>query len=659
MRNLFKLSLRNLLISLLLIMLFSVGTYSQEVRKLTFVGTVSETKINVKDFNPALPSDWTGYTHLVMEIRTSSPQRFSIWLYRADGTPVRVLFQPFGQNVWFRASLPLQYFEGRDKSGTALASTTNRRTNTFWYSVWGPFGKIKSIEAIGFMMPYPINNPTVELRAVHLSNKDEGSEYLEKTPVLDEFNQWKWAEWPGKLKSKEQLAKELADEEKTWGSSADYNYCEDGGYKNTMAKATGFFHVEQIDGKWWFIDPHGHLFLSTGANGAGAGFGNRPGGTVGAGAAGAQRTGQPGQAGNAGNVQQPAANAPATNAPAANPPVDRITPRLKAWGMTTGGRGMPYTVMMSWGGARGMGQGPRQGQAQGQGQPQVQPQVQGPTQGPNFLGLPDVYSPAFEASVDQSANTRCTPLKDDPLLLGYFIGNEPAFDGRETELVDMILAGPASATQTKLKEFLTQGDTPDRRKEFVYTAFERYLNLACSAIKKYDPNHITLGIRFGGSISDELLRTARVFDVCSINVYEYEPMWQIDRASRYTGRPILLGEFHIGVPANGLGAGLVQAKDQTERGVAYRFFMEQAASLSSFVGAYWFEWRDEPVLGRGDGENYNIGFVDVNDRPYKELVEAAKATNKRLFEVHSSKIPPFIQMPKASDYGTPSSPFKF
>jgi hypothetical protein len=626
MKNQSFLHLRNLLISLLLILSFSVTTFSQEVKKLTFDGTVSETRLTLKDFNPTLPSDWSAYTHLVMDVRTTSPQRFSIWLYRTDGTPVRVMFQPFGQNVWFRASLPLQYFVGMDKSGNDLASANNRRTNTFWYSTWGPFGTINSIEAIGFMMPYPINKPTVELRAVHLANKDEGSEYLEKTPVLDEFNQWKWADWPGKIKSKEQLAKELADEEKTWGNSADFNYCEYGGYKNTQAKATGFFHVEQIAGKWWFVDPHGHLFLSTGSNGAGAGFGNRPGGT-------------------------------SANAPAATPPIDRITPRLKAWGMTTGGKGMPYTVMMRWGGARGQGQGARQGQAQGQGQTQGQTQPQG--QGPNFLGLPDVYSPAFAASVDQAANTTCTPIKDDPLVLGYFIGNEPAFDGRETELVDMILAGPVSATQTKLKEFLAQGDSPKRRKEFVITAFEKYLELTCGAIKKYDPNHVTLGVRFGGSVSDELLRTAKVFDICSINVYEYEPMWQMERASRYTGRPILLGEFHIGVPANGLGAGLVQAKDQTERGIAYRYYLEQAASLGCFLGAYWFQWRDEAVLGRMDGENYNIGFVDANDRAYKELSEAAKATNKRLFEVHSGKIPPFLQMPKASEFGTPSSPWRF
>jgi len=584
--------LRTIVLSLILVT--SLITHAQAVRVLTFDGTISETKINIKDLTPAMPSDWTGYTHLVMEIRTSSPQRFSIWLYRSDGTPIRVLMQPFGQNVWLRASLPVQYFVSKDQSGTDLASANNRRTNSYWFSTWGPFGDIKAIEFIAFAMEYPINKPTIEIRALYLSKKDEGSEFLEKLPVLDEFNQWAHSDWPGKIKSKEQLAKELADEEKTWGSSADFNYCEYGGYKNTQTKATGFFRVEQIDGKWWFVDPHGHLFLSTGSNGAGAGFGRRPG------------------------------------TDASNPSVNRITPRLKAWGMTTGGKDMAYTVMLRW---------------------QRTPA--------SFLGLPDVYSEEFARSIDQSANNQCFSIKDDPFLLGYFVGNEPAFDGRESEVVDMILAGPNTATQNKLKEFLAQGDTPKRRDEFIITAFEKYLELACYAVKKYDPNHLTLGIRFGGSVSDELLNTAKIFDVCSINVYEYEPMWQLNRASRYTGRPVLLGEFHIGVPANGLAAGLVQAKDQAERGIAYRYFVEQAASVSGFVGAYWFQWRDEPVLGRMDGENYNIGFVDVNDRPYKELVEAAKATNKRLHDVHSGKVMPFIQRPKASDAGTPSSPWSF
>ncbi len=579
----------------LVLLLLSITGNAQDIRKLRFDGILSEHKISLKDFQPALPSDWSSYSHLVMEIRTSSPQRFSLWVYRNNGTPIRIMLQPFGQNVWLRASIPLQYLKGMDQSGNDLASAINRRTNSFWMSVWGPFGEMKSVEAIGFAITYPISNPTVEIRSIHLSQKDEGSEFLEKLPVLTEFNQWAYADWPTKIKHKEQLDKELAEEAKNFGSNADYGYCRYGGYKNTKANATGFFRVEQIDEKWWFIDPDGHYFLSTGTNGT---------------------------ANRRNPNQQPAQTQES---------IGRTNRRLPSWGMTTGGDGRANTIMLRW---------------------KTIPAT-------TFLGLPDVYADEFASKVDSAANTQCSPLKNDSLVLGYFIGNEPPWDGRESEVVDMIMKGANSATQNKLKEFLSQDDNPKRRKEFIITAFEKYLDIICKAVKKYDSNHLNLGIRFGGPPSDEMLRTGKIFDVCSINVYEYEPTQLVDKVYRLTGRPILIGEFHIGVPANGLGAGLVQAMNQTERGIGYRYYVEQAASLNSFVGVHWFTWRDEPVLGRGDGENYNIGFVDATDRPYKELVEAAKKTNKQLFDVHSAKILPFNQRPGASEAGTPLSPWGY
>ena len=106
---------------------------------------------------------------------------------------------------------------------------------------------------------------------------------------------------------------------------------------------------------------------------------------------------------------------------------------------------------------------------------------------------------------------------------------------------------------------------------------------------------------------------------------------------------MIIGEFHIGVPGRGLSAGLVQARDQGERGIAYRYYVESVASHPAMIGTHWFQWVDQPVTGRGDGENYNIGFVDVTDRPYPELVAALKATHKRLLAVHSGKEPPFSQ----------------
>jgi hypothetical protein len=564
-----------------------VKSADPQVRRVVFEGVKSEHKWTLKELNPNWPSDWSDWNYLALEMKTSTPQRFSIWLHTASG-PRRVMMQPFGQNVWLRAAVPLRYFVGKDQSGFDLASTNNRRTNSCWLSLWGPFGDLKNIQSLSFVMEYPIAKATLEIRSMQLAKEDPGSDFLEGKPVLDEFGQWAHAEWPRKIKSREQLDKEVAAEDKAL-KPGNFGYCEYGGYKSTKAKATGFFRVEQIDGKWWLVDPHGHLFLSTGSNGMGRG-------------------------------------APTTPSPA----VIRQVRRLDAWGFNTGSEGTKkaYTANVT---------NPR---------------------GPNtFLGLPDVYSDEFARGMDEVFAKQCPPRKDDPFLIGYFIGNEPPWDERESEVVSMILAGPASATQTRLKQFLAAGDTPNRRKEFVIAAFEKQLELLGAAVRKYDPNHLNLGIRFGGTPTEEMVRCGRVFDVCSINVYEYEPTKQVERTYRLTGRPVLIGEFHFGVPENGLGAGLVQTRDQVERAKGYRYYVEQAAALPGFVGAHWFTWRDEPVLGRNDGENYNIGFVDAMDRPYPELVEGVKATMRRLFDVHAGKAAPFKERPKASNAGTPATPW--
>ena len=65
--------------------------------------------------------------------------------------------------------------------------------------------------------------------------------------------------------------------------------------------------------------------------------------------------------------------------------------------------------------------------------------------------------------------------------------------------------------------------------------------------------------------------------------------------------------------------------------------ISQAAAHNPWcVGAAWFEYRDEPVSGRGflgetdldlvEGEDYAFGMVDVADRPKYDLVIAGART---------------------------------
>jgi len=206
-----------------------------------------------------------------------------------------------------------------------------------------------------------------------------------------------------------------------------------------------------------------------------------------------------------------------------------------------------------------------------------------------------------------------------------------------------------SAIQRELKAFLADGDTPERRRQFIYGAFDRFLEVINAAIRRHDPNHLNLGLRFGSGVPPaEMLRASKSFDVYSMNVYSVSVSTKaLEEVYRATGRPIIVGEFHFGVPGRGLAAGLVQVRDQAERGTAYRYYVEQAASFPAFIGSSWFQWVDQPSTGRMDGENYNIGLVDVTDRPYEPLIDAMKTTHRRLQAVHAGKSAPFDVRPRA------------
>jgi hypothetical protein len=263
------------------------------------------------------------------------------------------------------------------------------------------------------------------------------------------------------------------------------------------------------------------------------------------------------------------------------------------------------------------------------------------------MGVPDVYAPDYAQTIDRAAAQQCEARKDDPYVLGYFLGNEPPWPGREAVAVDAILAGPDSALKKAAQAFLAAGDSAERRKAFLYEAYQKFVEAATAAIRKHDPNHLSLGLRFGSSAPPEIVRLSKVFDVYSLNNYAYKVnQTEIDKVRGLIDKPILIGEYHFGTPGRGMTPGLKQTSSQEERGVAYRYYIENALADPSIVGAHWFEWIDEPSTGRFDGENYNIGLVDVTDRPYRELLDAAAATHRRLMGVHAGKEPPVTRQAK-------------
>jgi hypothetical protein len=240
------------------------------------------------------------------------------------------------------------------------------------------------------------------------------------------------------------------------------------------------------------------------------------------------------------------------------------------------------------------------------------------------------------------------PYRDNPWLLGYFTFNEPSFLGREVRLCDLILQGEDRPIKAALQQHLTGADTPENRILFIHNTFRIFIETVDRAIETHDPNHLTLGIRFGQEAQKEILELCKeVFDVFSFNCYDLYPRREmLDRFAEVTDKPLFIGEYHFGTVDRGLAQSLWQVNSQEERGVAYRYYTEQGYAHPSLIGTSWFQWCDQDLTGRGnDGENYNCGLVDVTDLPYYLLVEAVSETAQRLYGIHSGSMMPVDQAP--------------
>ncbi len=616
-----------IIINFFLLTLFVSCADKEETHFVQFEGESFQKNWAISELNPELPSDWSSFEYLTFDIKASSTQRFFLNLYDTEGTR-RLRIHPF-QNAWVRASIPLVHFQKRNTKGHDMAAIGKTALPGLWIGFTGSVGPVNQVDSLGVQMQLPINSPTLEIRNLHLTMEPQDS-ILSPIPAVDKFGQWKPDDWQGKANSLDEL-KTIWEEEDTNLQSGDFNVSKYGGYLDTKTKATGFFRVEKIDGKWWFVDPEGHLFFSAGSTGihTGGSFARIEGREY------AYEAFPPESLIQSDSRIEKASfygwNLQRRYGDNWYEKWKEITfRRMDSWGLNT---------IANWS-DENLGQSHRKAYVA---------TLRGWGFSAETMGMPDVYDPNYAAEIDEAAKRQCSPLKDDPYLLGYFVGNEPPWPGREMDLIQVILEGDDTPMKSALQKYLAEGDTPERRVSFVYDTYIKFITTVNSAIKKYDPNHLNLGLRFGGNPPDEIIKASSDvgFDVFSLNIYGYETYKdRLERIDNFTGLPIVIGEFHFGTPGRGLAPGLAQTLNQEERGVAYRYYVENAAAHHSVVGTHWFQWWDQPSTGRYDGENYNIGFVSVTDVPYNELIEAAKTTHQRIKDIHLGNVNPTSQKAK-------------
>ena len=168
-----------------------------------------------------------------------------------------------------------------------------------------------------------------------------------------------------------------------------------------------------------------------------------------------------------------------------------------------------------------------------------------------------------------------------------------------------------------------------------------YYKTCKEVLKEKAPNKLYLGSRLHNHYYPEDLShqkwivpiAAKYCDVISFNRYRFSPN-DLKPHNPSIDKPILIGEFHFGALDRGmLHTGLRSVQNQQQREKAYFEYIKAALENPYLVGAHWFQYGEQAVTGRGDGENYQIGFLDVCDNPYQETIDGCREIGYQMYEV--------------------------
>jgi len=599
---------------------------------ITFAYAQGEPEVRIPVRALGWPTDWREWKSIQYTFFASSLETISIGF--SDGKVTKAFVTEPLAGIRIAGVIPFESF---------VQTQTMNPLLPLGYKVWpGRLFTFEKVEEVVLKMRYPSQPSQLTLYNFTLRADVLADDILDRKPLIDRYGQWIPENWPGKAHNDEELRQLWAADKL---EPVGYGFCPLGGDESRVLRATGFFRVEKVDGRWVFVDPHGHPFFSTGIDLVGYKQGSF-------GTSVKRRDFM---------FQELPAAGPAWLKPGADVSFytanimrrfgdgwekkwqDHIIGRLKNWGFNTVANWSDYDVATT------------------SGMPYVIP-LQGWETKKRFpfpWNFPDVFSKEFENNVDAAARRQLTPLKNDPNLIGWFIGNEPQWARSFGSLVpwpDMLLADPEpSATKAKLEELLktNPGREQQVKDDFLYTCARQYFEVITAALRRHDPNHLVLGIRFAENPNNRWVEMSRLFDVFSVNIYSGEFMpdpENIRRFSEVSGKPVLIGEFTACTPGRGM-QGLFywvhKVRDYDERGKAYRYYVENSAASPYIIGTHWFQMVDDLPTGRpSDEERLNYGFINVIDLPYPELVGAAKETHRRIYDLKLGKVKPYAEKPR-------------
>jgi len=387
-----------------------------------------------------------------------------------------------------------------------------------------------------------------------------------------------------------------------------------GGVFVPKKKATGFFRIEKIKGRWWIIDPEGGRFIHRGVASVNTLT------TDGAKDALAKLFKDKAGWAEATARQLAAAGFNGTGSWCDDDNLSKSSPRMASTKL--------LSLMAGYAKTRGkefawMGRGHM-----------------------DYLGdCPFIFDPGFK-DYCKEASKALAVNKDDPWLLGYYTDNEmpwsPKMLERYLALKENEPGRLAAEAWLKNNKITKDGITDAHRDAFLQFAAEKYFEITSSAIREADPNHMVLGARFHDSVisfDPIFVAAGKYCDIISVNYYR---AWtprpaQMSGWLEKSGKPFLITEWYAKAEDSGMantgGAGWL-VHTQKDRGLYYQHFALGLLANPGCVGWHWFRYADNDPDAKGvDPSNLdsNKGIVTCRYAPYPPLLDAMRELNQRTY----------------------------
>lgn len=292
----------------------------------------------------------------------------------------------------------------------------------------------------------------------------------------------------------------------------------------------------------------------------------------------------------------------------------------------------------------------------------------------------DPFDPKKPAVTLQHALTLTAVYRKDPRLIGYFTDNEvgwwnaPLFrwylrkgweNHTKRRLWRVLYKQYQGRWDLLLEDWIPQGSLASFAQlkragaelklrpgshgigvvnRFTFLCARRYYELVNQAIRQAHPGALILGDRLPLYYHQDAVRAmADQVDVISTN-YNVDTAdgwvapYYFEGLQRLADKPVLVSEFFFAADENRSGnrnvGHLMSVATQAERARGAANAICHFARFPNVVGAHWFQYADEPTGGRDDGEDYNMGLVDIANRPYEGVTEVFRSLNGQLDQVH-------------------------